>query len=547
VGAQRINTMTHVLRSLTVLTAFVALALPGFAAAQPAAGIPPAITTPDKVETRIGPLEFKDGAPSKATVDKMYDQIDFTHAYNVFMNSLDGVSIATLRRGMQSVGVKDNEVIVFSDLMDSKSLFLTANADTVYAIGILDLTKGPMVLEVPPKFLGAIDDQWFRWVIDIGLPGPDRGVGGKYLVVPPGYEGELPQGGYFVARSRTNYVAWFGRAFIENRSDPKPAAESIRKFTKVYPYEAGGIGTPIAEFLAGKARLGRISAPPPTKFHEGSGKVMNTIPPNDWTFYETLNEIVQQEPATSLDPELMGSIAAIGIVKGKPFNPDARMRKIMTEALAVANAASRTLFMSPRDPSWYYYPGSSWFNYLFQTGYQFETPIPLITREGAKPFPPTGYRTLDARTNFFYGITGITPGMAMRLTGIGSQYLLAMVDANKQHFDGAKTYKVTLPKDIPEVNFWSLTLYDNMSRSMLDTPQRYPRAGSQSYPSPAAEPNADGSTTVYLGPKQPDGVKRGNWIQTMPNKGWFVILRLYGPLEPFFDKSWRPSEIEPVP
>jgi hypothetical protein len=538
--------MTHVLRSLTVLTAFVALALPGFAAAQPAAGIPPAITTPDKVETRIGPLEFKDGAPSKATVDKMYDQIDFTHAYNVFMNSLDGVSIATLRKGMQSAGVKDNEVIVFSDLMDSKSLFLTANADTVYAIGILDLTKGPMVLEVPPKFLGAIDDQWFRWVIDIGLPGADRGEGGKYLVVPPGYGGELPQGGYFLARSRTNYVAWFGRAFIENRSDPKPAAESIRKFTKVYPYEAGGIGTPIAEFLAGKARLGRISAPPPTKFHEGSGKVMNTIPPNDWTFYETLNEIVQQEPATSLDPELMGSIAAIGIVKGKPFNPDARMRKIMTEALAVANAASRTLFMSPRDPSWYYYPGSAWWNYLFETGYQFETPIPLITREGAKPFPPTGYRTLDARTNFFYGITGITPGMAMRLTGIGSQYLFAMLDASKQYFDGAKTYKVTLPKGIPEANFWSFTLYDNMSRSMLDTPQRYPRAGNQSYPSPAAKASADGSTTVYFGPTQPAGVDRGNWIQTMPGKGWFTILRLYSPLEPFFDKTWRPSEIELV-
>jgi hypothetical protein len=538
--------MPRLIRTLAVLAVCAVLATPRLATAQAASAIPPTITTPDRVNSRLGTLEFKDGAPSKGTVDKMYDQIDFTHAYNVFMNSLDGVSIATLRKGMQSVGVKDNEVIVFSDLMDSKSLFLTANADTVYAIGILDLTKGPMVLEVPPKFLGAIDDQWFRWVIDIGLPGPDRGVGGKYLIVPPGYEGELPQG-YFVARSRTNYVAWFGRSFLENKSDPKPAAETIRKFTNVYPYEAGGVGTPIAEFLAGKARLGRITAPPPTKFHEASGKVMNTVPPNDWSFYETLNEIVQQEPATSLDPELMGSMAAIGIVKGKPFNPDGRMKKIMTEALAVANAASRTIFMSPRDPSWYYYPGSSWWNYLFVTGYQFETPIPLITRDGAKPFAPTGYRTLDARTNFFYGVTGITPAMAMRLTGIGSQYLLAMADANKQHFDGAKTYKVTLPKGIPEANFWSLTLYDNMSRSMLDTPQRYPRAGSQTYPSPAAEPNADGSTVVYFGPKQPDGVKRGNWIQTMPGKGWFTILRLYSPLEPFFDKTWRPSEIERVP
>jgi len=528
----------QLLKPIAILAAGALLAAPLAATAQPRS-----LMTPDRVDTRIGPLDFKDGAPSKATVDKMYDQIDFTHAYNAFMNSLDGVSIATLRKGLQSVGVKDNEVIVFSDLMDSKSLFLTANADTVYAIGVLDLTKGPMVLEVPPRFLGAIDDQWFRWVIDIGLPGPDRGEGGKYIIVPPGYTGELPQGG-FVARARTNYVAWFGRSFLENKSDPKPAVETIRKFTKVYPYEAGGVGTPIAEFLAGKARLGRITPPPPTVFHEGSGKVMNTVPPNDWTFYETLNEIVQQEPATSLDAELMGSIAAIGIIKGKPFNPDARMKKIMTEALAVANAASRTLFMSPRDPSWYYYPGSAWFNYLFDTGYQFETPIPLITREGVKPFPPTGYRTLDARTNFFYGITGITPAMAMRLTGIGSQYLLAMQDSNKQYFDGAKTYKVTLPKGIPEANFWSFTLYDNMTRSMLDTPQRFPRAGNQSYPSPAAEAGPDGSTIVYFAPTQPAGVKRGNWIQTVPGKGWFVILRLYSPLEPFFDKSWRPSEIE---
>jgi hypothetical protein len=167
---------------------------------------------------------------------------------------------------------------------------------------------------------------------------------------------------------------------------------------------------------------------------------MNTAPPNDWSFYEMLNEIVQQEPATSLDPEQMGSVAAIGIIKGKPFAPDARMKKILTEALAVANAISRSLFMNPRDPSWRYYPNSAWWNSLFVTGYEFETPIPMIdgpVREGeripeaAKPFPPTGFRTLDGRTIFFYGVTGITPAMAMRMTGIGSQYLLSMVDADK--------------------------------------------------------------------------------------------------------------------
>jgi hypothetical protein len=411
------------------------------------------ISTPDKVETRIGMLDFKDGMPSKDTVAKVYDNLDFTHAFEAFVDTMQGVSIHALHKGFLSIGVKDNEVLVFSELMDAKSLFLTANADTIYYMGILDLTKGPMVLEVPPKALGAIDDYWFRWVTDIGLPGPDRGEGGKYLIVPPGYDGPLPEGEFNIARARTSLVIWFSRSFLANKSDPKPVVETIKKFTKVYPYEAGGVGTPIAEFLAGKARLGRIAPPPATVFHEGSGKSFSTIPPNDFSYYEMLNEVVQQEPATSLDPELMGPLAAIGIIKGKPFAPDSRMKKIMTEALALANATSRTLFMAPRNRDWYYYPVSGWQNMLFSVGYEFETPIPMITPEGVKPFPPTGYRTLDARTAFFYGVTGITPAMAMRLTGIGSQYLWTMVDANKQPFDGAKTYKVTLPKGIPQANF----------------------------------------------------------------------------------------------
>ncbi len=518
----------------------------GSAAAQPTAGIPRSLSTPDKVETRIGTLQFHDGLPSKETLDRVYDNLDFSHAVRAFADTLQGVSIYALRKGLRDVGVKDNEVIVFSELMDAKSLFLTANADTVYLMGGLDLTKGPIVVEVPPQVLGTVQDAWFRWVIDVGLPGPDRGEGGKYLIVPPGYKGHLPEGEFNIAHSKTNHGVWFARAFLENNNDPKPVVERIKKFTKVYPYNTGGVGTPIADFLAGKAKLGRIAPPPPTAFHEGSGKVMNTIPPNDWSYYEMLNEVVQQEPATSLDPELMGPIAAIGIVKGKPFAPDPRMKKILTEALAVANATSRSLFMNPRDRSWYYYPDSNWQNMLFATGYEFETPIPLITREGVKPFPTTGYRQLDARRAFFYGVTGITPAMAMRLPGIGSTYLWTMVDAQKKYFDGAKTYKVTLPKGIPAEKFWSFTLYDTMSRSMLDTPQRYPRAGSQSYPSPAAEPNSDGSTTVYFGPQQPKGVKRGNWIQTIPGKGFMPALRLYSPLEPFFAKTWRPSEIELV-
>ena len=160
--------MKPFVRLLAPVTACAMLALPRMAAAQTPPAIPPAISTPDKVETRIGTLDFKDGMPSKETIAKVYDNLDFTHAFEAFVNTLQGVSIRALHKGFLSVGVKDNEVLVFSELMDAKSLFLTANADTVYFMGMLDLTKGPMVLEVPPKALGAIDDYWFRWVIDIG-------------------------------------------------------------------------------------------------------------------------------------------------------------------------------------------------------------------------------------------------------------------------------------------------------------------------------------------------------------------------------------------
>ena len=146
------------------------------------------------------------------------------------------------------------------------------------------------------------------------------------------------------------------------------------------------------------------------------------------------------------------------------------------------------------------------------------------------------------RTNFFYMATGITPAMCMRLTGIGSQYIYAMRDSEGHYFDGARNYRLTLPPDIPESRFWSVILYDNQTRSMLQTDQHLPRLGSQSG---TVETNPDGSIDIYFGPTAPDG-KENNWLQTVPGKGWWTILRLYNPLQPFFDKTWQPSEIEPI-
>jgi hypothetical protein len=505
------------------------------------------LSTPDKVETRIGTLKFKDGAPSAETAERVYDALAFTRALNVYNNSFRGASAYAIREGFHSIGAEDNTVVIFPELMDAKSLFLTANADTVYYIAVVDLTKGPMVIEQPPQGLGTINDMWFSWIIDIGRPGPDRGAGGKYLIVPPGYDGPLPDGGYFVAHSKTMRVLYAARSFLVN-DDPKPAVDLIKKTMKIYAYTPGGYGTSIATALQGKVRLAADPPVPETKFVEASGKAFNTIPPSDFGFFEMINANVQQEPTDSYNVELAGQLAAIGIVKGQEFKPDERMKKTLTEAAAVGNAAGRALNwrFSQAHPDWAYYPESHWGNMLFQGGAFFETPPPLFEGGLFKPFPPTGARTLDSRTAFYYAYTLDSPAMIMRIPDVGSQYLMGFLDADGNPFDGAKTYKVTLPKGIPARAFWSFTLYDNQTRSMLDTPQRYPRAGSQSYPSPAAEAKADGSTTVWFAPEEPDGVARGNWIQTMPGKGWFTILRLYSPLPAFFDKSWRPSEIELV-
>jgi hypothetical protein len=537
-----------ILKRMTALTAGILLALAGAVSAQTTTKIPSSLFTPDRVETRIGMLEFKDGAPTEETAAKVYDTLDFTRALNVYNNSFRGASAYAIRKGLMSIGAADNTVVIFPELMDSKSLFLTANADTVYYMAVVDLTEGPMVVEQPPKGLGTINDMWFSWIIDIGFPGPDRGEGGKYLLVPPGYEGPLPEGGFYIAKSRTRRVLYAARSFLVD-NDPKPAVDLIKKTIKIYPYTPGGVGTSIATALQGKVRLGSDPRVPPTKFVEATGKSFNTIPPSDYVFFEMINENVQQEPATSYDVELAGQLAAIGIVHGKPFKPNARMKKILTDAAAVGSAAGRTLNwrFSLAHPDWAYYPGSSWGNMLFEGGYNFETPPPQFTKKGMfKPYPPTGARTLDSRTAFYYAYTLDSPGMIMRIPGVGSQYLMGFLDADKNPMDGAKTYRVTLPKNIPARAFWSFTVYDNQSRSMLNTPQRYPRAGSQTYPSPAAEASTDGSTTIYFSPTQPEGVKRGNWIQTDPKKGWFTILRLYSPLESFFTKEWRLTEIEKV-
>jgi hypothetical protein len=468
---------------------------------------PPGVAFPDKSETRLGTLRFTDGYPDDATAQKLFDNLDFQRAVQAYLLALPAVSQAANRDAILKLGPANYTVPIFENLMDSRSTFLTANTSTVYSWMWLDLRDGPLVLEAPPKVLGAINDMWYRWVVDIGFTGPDKGQGGKYLLLPPGYKGDVPDG-YFVVRSPT-YSVWAPwRSFLVD-GDPKPGVDLVKKFTKVYP-------------------LDKSAAAAAMKFVDVSGRVFNTVAPSDYRFWELLNEVVQAEPAESLDPVRLGFYASIGIQKGKPFAPDARMKKVLAEAATVGEATARTIAFKMRQSADYYYANSAW-RLPFLGGYKFED-LP-------------GVFNLDGYVMYYWAATGVTPAMEEKMLGQGSQYAWATADSKGNALDGGKNYRIHLPPNIPIRNFWSLIAYSNQTRSMLQTDQQFPSVSSQNKD---LITNPDGSVDVWFGPTPPPG-KQANWVQTVPGKGWNTILRLYGPLEPWFSKKWRPSEIEQQP
>jgi hypothetical protein len=469
--------------------------------------MPAGITAPAEVKTRLGTLRTKDGFPDKATIEKIYDNLDFQRGVQAVLTAMPAASLSAMRKGLRGLGPENQTVVMFEQLMDSKTLFLTANTTTIYSFVWLNTKEGPLVIEVPPKVLGLIDDFWFHWVGDVGVTGADKGQGGKYLLLPPGYKGKVPEG-YFVLHSPTYNHWFFFRSFMVDGSTG-PAVASVKKNLRIYP-------------------LSKKANPPKMNFVNGSGKYFNTIHSLDFSFYEEVNEVVQEEPGEASDPETLGLLASIGIEKGKPFNPDARMKKILTEAAAVGNITARTIAYKSRIPEAYIYKNSAWITPFIGGSYQF------LNDKGA--------RLLDARTFFFFYGTGITPAMSEVHIGKGSAYACAFVDAKGDPLDGGKTYKIHLPPNIPEKNFWSFTLYDGQSRSMLQTDQQFPSVGSLTK---GIVMNADKSVDVYFGPKAPAG-KENNWLQTIPGKGYGMLFRLYSPLKPWYDKTWRPSEIELV-
>lgn len=468
--------------------------------------IPEGIETPNKLETHLGTLTSFDGVPDKETTQKIYDDLDLRRATEAFLATLPVASMSAMEAGLRKFGPPNTTAMLFENLMDSKSLWLTPNTVSIYQVTWCELGDEPMVIETPPKVLGIIDDAWFQYVIDFGNAGPDKGQGGKFLLVPPGYQGDLPDG-YHVARTNTygNWVVWRG---FQVDGSTKPAVEATKAKFRMYP-------------------LSQKDNPPKMNFINVSGTEHNTIHRMDYAYWEEVNETIQAEPTTGLNPEIRGMLAAIGIQKGKEFAPDERMKKILTEAAKVGSVTAQALTARPRDEIFYVYPGERvWTN-----------PLP----GGHYDFLEDGATMLDARTYMHFYATGITPAMAARNVGVGSQYLIAYLDKDDNALDGSKTYKIHLPPNVPAKDFWSFTLYDNQTRSMLQTDQQFPGVDNLG----EVKANADGSYDIFFGPKAPEGMEH-NWIQTVPGKAWNTIFRLYGPLEPFYDQTWKPGDPELV-
>ena len=460
------------------------------------------------VETKVGTLEYFGGYPTADTAQKLYDELDYQRAVQAYLWALPMASYGAFADEHYAFGAGDHAVLVADNSAEPQQLILTANQDTIYMSGALDLSKGPMVLDVPAGLLGTMNNIWQQPLVDIGGPfSPEQNRGGRFLILPPGYNGPMPAIAYHVVKSDTNTVVFYLRAVPQSREDYPKLRELVRTFRQYRLSEAGN--------------------PPEMTFISLSGEKADLLTKEGFAFFENLARYINENPPRPQDMAMLGMLETLGIAHGREFKPDERMRGILTEAAKMGRAMAEIVSWHPRVPKkdLHPYKRSPWKRIFISDDPTFHTP---------------DYLAIDERTRFGFEAIGTSKSMMVAAPGLGSQYVGVYQDTEGRWLTGDNTFRIRLPKDIPAANFWSLTVYDNHSRSLIQNKQGRATIGSVH----GATPNKDGSFDTYYGPKLPDGVAEANWIQTKPGVGYFVYLRLYGPLESWFDQSWRPGDPE---
>jgi len=457
---------------------------------------------------KLRTLPFPESYPTKETTEQLYDEMLFHRSTQVVLWSLPAMALWAMKQGSEAqFGAGSNVFPIWKDRLSAETIVSTPNSDVIYGMGYLDLQQdGPTVIEVPPKLQGILDDFWHRPLTDVGFVGPDKGKGGKYLILPPDFKGEAPTG-YHTFTSPTYNVFVFWRAFRDDKGDTKEAVALMEK-TRIYP-------------------LSKKDNPPKMVFPNGSGQPANMLFPMDYSYFEGLAEFIQNEYVGPEDWSMRGMMASLGIVKGKPFAPDERMKAILSAGAEVGMNMAQALRHGDILPNTLYYDDRQWHNVLNVLDVEFKQ---------------DSYMDIDARVGMFKIGYSISPAMVLNLVGKGSKYPFAYRDADGNHLSGGSSYKLHLPPDVPAANFWSVTLYDGKNASGLQNGQPFPSIGSID----KLKYNEDGSVDLYFGPELPQGAPESNYLRTVPGKGWFTLLRLYSPTQAFFDQTWRPGDFEKI-
>ena len=405
-----------------------------------------------------------------------------------------------------------NQVVYWSRLPDWKNQTLTPNPDTVYLMPFFNTKDvGPMVLEIPPaagggSITGSVDDGWQAAIEDVGPAGVDKGKGGKYLILPPGYKGKVPQG-YIAMPSNTYATFALLRSNVASGSEADVAkAVAYGKQVKVYP-------------------LSQAAKPPPTRFVDAIDVVYDSTIPYDVRFFQLLDRFVQREPWLTRDKVMIDPLRSIGIEKNKPFNPDAKTQEILNGAAREAHA---------------------WLDNTYETSY-----FPAPYYEGTHWSSPASPDVMDAMMTQFgnperYPVDGRAVAYSMgyfsaRHLGAGQFYLMSFKDGEGKGFDGKSTYRLTVPPNAPVSLYWSATAYDRATHSLI----RDQKWSSRSSLTPGLAKNADGSVDVYFAPQAPAG-KEANWVPTRADGKFEILFRLYGPQKPLFDKTWKLPDAQKI-